>query len=288
MGEFDHLEIPGHVSLLKDGNGMFKAVVETTSSHAEIYFHGAHVTRFQKKGEKPLLFLSRESHFSPDKPIRGGVPIIFPWFGHSEGLPAHGYARTVAWDLRETALLPDGAVTLRFKLPQLGKFDVQYLVTISEMLSLELVICNSGDIASTFENCLHTYFQTSSIDAISITGLTNTGYINKLTDSRNLETTPCLHFDGEMDRIYFDTTTTVEIHDPGFKRKIRIEKSGSNSTVVWNPWIEKSKRMTDLGDDEYLRMVCVESGNVAKNKVTLPPGSCALLKVHISSESLPS
>ena len=93
-----------------------KAIVETSASQAEIYLHGAHVTRFQKKGEEPLLFMSAASDYAADKPIRGGVPLIFPWFGPREGLPAHGFARTVEWDLGETALLSDGSVSLRFGL----------------------------------------------------------------------------------------------------------------------------------------------------------------------------
>lgn len=286
MGNFTHLEIPDRVSIVKGEGGMPKVVVETDSSLAEIHLHGAHVTRFQKKGEAPLLFLSDSSDFARDKPIRGGIPIIFPWFGPSEGLPANGYARTVEWDLRETTLLPDGSVSLRFKLPRLGKFDVQYLVTVSDSLCLELVVCNSGENESSFENCLHTYFQISSIDAISITGLTGTRYMDKVTGKPCVETSTNIRIEGEVDRVYSDTPATTEIEDPGFGRKIRIEKSGSESTVVWNPWIEKSIRMPDFGDEEYLQMVCVESGNVTTNKITLASGGCTLLKVRLSSEPL--
>jgi glucose-6-phosphate 1-epimerase len=86
-----------------------------------------------------------------------------------------------------------------------------------------------------------------------------------------------------VDRVYANTPATVEILDLGFKRSIRIEKSGSASTVVWNPWIEKSKRMADFGDDEYPHMVCVESGNVGENTQTLAPGETAVLWVRVTS-----
>jgi D-hexose-6-phosphate mutarotase len=78
----------------------------------------------------------------------------------------------------------------------------------------------------------------------------------------------------------------VEIIDPGLGRKIQVEKSGSKSTVLWNPWITKAQQMPDFGNDEYKQMVCVESGNVASNKVTLPPGRTASLKVVLSSAPL--
>jgi D-hexose-6-phosphate mutarotase len=151
---------------------------------------------------------------------------------------------------------------------------------------MALFVRNTGELDYGFETCLHTYFQVSAIRDISITGLQNAACYDKLTDVRTLETAPTIHIGGEVDRVYFDTTATVEIVDPGLKRTIRVEKSGSNSTVVWNPWIGKSQRMADFGDDEYLQMVCVESGNIAENQVTLSPGELAVLKVVVSSAEL--
>ncbi|MES2921156.1 MAG: D-hexose-6-phosphate mutarotase [Verrucomicrobiota bacterium] len=281
-----NLEIPGVVTFASGNGGLSKVVIETPWSSAEIYLHGAHVTHFQKKGEAPLLFLSKASEFLSDKPIRGGVPVIFPWFGPREDLPAHGFARTVAWNLRETQLSENGVVRLLFALPPTEFFEVEYVVTVADTLTLELIVRNDSALDSVFETCLHTYFQISAIDAISITGLKNMAYLDKVKDVKALETAAAIQIDREVDRVYFNTTAAIEILDPGFKRTIRVEKSGSNSTVVWNPWIEKSQRMADFGDDEYLQMVCVESGNVAKNHITLPPGEIAVLKVVLSSEAL--
>ena len=67
-----------------------------------------------------------------------------------------------------------------------------------------------------------------------------------------------------------------EIADAKWQRKIRVEKSGSTSTVVWNPWIAKARAMADFGDEEYHGMVCVEAGNVGENKVTLAPGKSSM------------
>jgi glucose-6-phosphate 1-epimerase len=286
MSKLQQLEIPGHVSLMEGEGGLRKVVVETSASLAEIYLHGAHVTRFEKKGETPLLFMSGASDYLPDKPIRGGVPVVFPWFGPREGLPVHGYARTVEWDLKETSLLPDGSVSLLFELPRLGDFEVEYLVTVGAELTLELGVLNIGSRDSDFETCLHTYFQISDIDAISITGLSKCEFINKLNNANMVESAPEIRINSEMERVYYDTVSTVEIHDPGHGRKILVSKSGSNSTVVWNPWIDKSIRMPDFGDEEYLTMVCVESGNVGTNKITLPAGGRSVLKVVLGSEKL--
>jgi glucose-6-phosphate 1-epimerase len=286
MNQPHPLEIPGHVSLTEGEGGLCKVVVQTSASVAEIYLHGAHVTRFDKKDEAPLLFMSEAGDFAPKKPIRGGVPVIFPWFGPRDGLPAHGYARTVEWDLRETALLPDGSVRLGFKLPRLGDFKVGYIVTVGAELTLELVVTNIGSRETDFESCLHTYFQVSSIESISITGLSKCGFVNKLNNADMVESAPEIRISSEVERVYYDNTATVEIHDPGYDRTIRIAKSGSDSTVVWNPWIDKSIRMPDFGAEEYLRMVCVESGNVGTNKVTLPAGGQSVLKVVLGSGKL--
>jgi glucose-6-phosphate 1-epimerase len=88
---------------------------------------------------------------------------------------------------------------------------------------------------------------------------------------------------GEVDRTYQDSAATVEIRDPVLHRTLRVRKSGSKSTVVWNPWLAKSQRLPDFGDDEYLQMVCVESGNIAEHAITLTPGQRSSMIVEIDS-----
>lgn len=288
------LEIPGRV-LFSEGNGELpRLTINTAASGGEVYLHGAQITHFQKKDEPPVLFMSQLSHFNDGKPIRGGIPIIFPWFGAREGQAAHGFARVQDWDLREVAQLQNGGVSLRLSLPDspaaalFGKFSADFVVTIGKTLTAELIVTNtSSDQPFVFENCLHSYFNISDIGAISVCGLKGTDYLDqKEKFARKTEADEAIKISRETDRIYLDTTAAVEIHDPGLRRKIRIEKSGSLSTVLWNPWIEKSAQMPDFGDDEYKRMVCVESGNVADNKLTLAAGKAASLKVEISTAPL--
>src|ERR1043166_3574796 len=108
---------PGRVTFM-DGRGELPMLeVNTAWSTAGIYLQGAHVTHFKKKNEPPLLFLSQCSRFAENEPIRGGVPVIFPWFGPREGLPQHGFARLKLWELKEFAPAPDGSVSVRFRLP---------------------------------------------------------------------------------------------------------------------------------------------------------------------------
>jgi glucose-6-phosphate 1-epimerase len=284
------LEIPGRV-LFSEGNGdLARLQITTAWSNAEVYLHGAQITHFERKMEPPVLFMSQLSRFNEGIPIRGGIPIIFPWFGPREGQAAHGFARTQTWELREVAQSPAGGVSLRLSLPDspsaalLQKFSADYSITIGKTLTAELIVANlSPHQDFTFENCLHSYFAVGDINAISVTGLKGVDYLDQTQNfARKTERAEHIKISQETDRIYLDTTAPVEIHDSNLRRRIRIEKSGSLSTVVWNPWVDKAEQMPDFGGDEFQKMVCVESGNVAENRVTLPAGKTAALKVEIS------
>ena len=166
-------------------SGLPKIEIHTESSDAEIYLQGAHVTKFQRKGEPPLLFLSAKSRFEKGHPIRGGVPIIFPWFGAREGKQMHGFARNETWELKEVSQATSG-VTLKLSLPDspeavgFPKFSAEYFVTVGETLSLELKIANCSNEDFSFENCLHTYFSIGEISAVSVVGLKGTEYLDKV------------------------------------------------------------------------------------------------------------
>jgi glucose-6-phosphate 1-epimerase len=287
-------EIPGRVTVMEGNGEMSMVEVTTDHSSAEIYLHGAQVTAFRKKGEPGLLFLSQCSRFGGNHPIRGGIPIVFPWFGVREGMPAHGFARLGEWDLHEVSTVPDGGVTLRFGLPEnamratLPPFMANYVISVSERLSLELIITNaSADQPFAFETCLHTYFAVGDIANVSLEGLEGADYLDALENmAQKRDAAPSIRINGEIDRVYYNTNAAVDIVDPGLGRRVRVEKSGAASTIVWNPWIQKSQLMPDFGTEEYRSMICVESGNVGPNRLVLPPGKSCVLGVAIESSPL--
>jgi D-hexose-6-phosphate mutarotase len=264
--------------------------IQTRWSVAEIYLQGATVTHFQKHGEPPLLFLSAKSRFEKDAPIRGGIPVIFPWFGKPADKPGqHGFVRSRVWEFAGSKTNTDGSVVARFTLacPEFPSVGVEYFVTVSDTLTVELIVKNGPEKVFVFENCLHTYFVVGDIHQTSVAGLQGVSYLDALENfARKTEREESIRFTAETDRVYVNTPHTTEIHDAALHRVIRVQKENSNSTVVWNPWIEKSKRMVDYGDDEYLRMVCVESGNVRAEAIKLSPGATASLRVKLSSSSL--
>jgi D-hexose-6-phosphate mutarotase len=288
------LEIPGRVEIVAGHGGLPLVKVRTPWSKAEVYLHGAHVAGFQKNGEPPLLFVSAKSHFAPGQAIRGGVPVCFPWFGNREGEPSHGFVRTTEWQLVKTAAAPDGAVTLAFALPQIPGREVwkdlrtEFVVTVAGTLAMELMATNDpcGGTPA-IENCLHTYFLVGDIGAVALTGLQNAPFDDFAFGAngarRNGAAAP-LRITQETNRVYPDHTATVEIRDEKLKRTIRVEKFNSSSTVVWNPWTTQ-KLPDDFDPAEHKNMVCVESGNVKQNKLSLAPGQTAALKVVLSSRT---
>jgi D-hexose-6-phosphate mutarotase len=287
-------ETPGRVAFM-DGRGELPMLeVITAWSTVGIYLHGAHVAHFQKRDEPPLLFLSQCSRFDQDHPIRGGIPVIFPWFGHREGMGQHGFARVKTWEVKEVVPAADGSVSVKFCLPESPEassyppFTVDYVVTVSDSLHLELIVHNlSKDEALTFEDCLHTYFEVGDISAVTISGLKGVKYLDKVANfAERAETKDAIAISSEVDRVYINTLAPVEIRDSKLGRKILVEKSGSNSTVVWNPGITKAQQMPDFGNDEYQRMVCVESGNVGPQAVKLAPGGTSNLKVKLSTQPM--
>ena len=286
-----NFEIPGAIQTVSTG-ALSKLVVTTGFSTAEIYLHGAHVTQFQKNGEAPLIFMSAKSHFAPGKPIRGGVPICFPWFGPREGEPAHGLARLLSWELAETSAAKDGSVVVRLRLPQellkpeWSALKTEFVVTVAETLAMELIATNeSGGKAAAIENCLHTYLQVGDIGAVSLSGLEGAPFDDfafGANGARRKGDPARLRITQETNRVYPDNTAAVEIRDEKLKRTVRVEKFNSKSTVVWNPWTTQPMP-EDWGPAEHEQMVCVESGNVKQNRLSLAPGKAASLKVILSS-----
>lgn len=276
-------EIPGRVRVEEPAGGWPLLRIGTEAAEAELHLHGAQVTGFRKAGEEPLLFLSRRAEFAEGKAIRGGVPIVFPWFGGREGMPAHGTARTTRWELEETAELDDGAVLAALRMPGTGDLSVTFRVTVARTLRMELSVLNTGEAPVSFETCLHTYFAVGDIRRTALRGLRGARFIDSLTGESHIDEEEEIRISAETDRLYQGTTAACEIDDEANGRVITVAKSGSRSTVVWNPWVEKSRRMADFGDEEYLRMLCVESGNAMDDAVTLAPDECAVLAVEIGS-----
>lgn len=269
--------------------GLIQACIETAACTGTLFLHGGHVTEWTPRGQKPVLWMSRESLFVPGKPIRGGIPICFPWFGPhptDSAMPAHGTARTSEWSLVRVEATADDGIALELQI-SLDDFRLAYEVTFGRELQLKMSVSRLVEAAATSscEIALHTYFAVGDIHSARISGLENAKYIDKMDGGITKPASGgAIAFTGETDRVYINTRDACELIDPVWKRKIVVNKSGSDSTVIWNPWIAKSQRMPDFGDDEWPGMVCIETANVGPNRMHLKSDKSSEITVQIAVE----
>lgn len=291
----------GHPGTLffENQDGLTCARIHTPQATATIYLQGAHLTAWQPHGFEPAILLSHKNAFGPGKPIRGGIPIVFPWFagdrkrdridGHPG--PPHGFARIQDWGL--TSAQPSGDVMhLRFELGPTAisrsmGFDHFHLAldfNIGRTLTLTMTVTNTGDQPLDFEQAFHTYYDVTDIHEVTLNGLEPTAYIDKTESfTQKPASHEPLHFTQTLDRIYNNTAAACTIHDAAGRRRIVVEKAGSNTTVVWNPWSE----LADLGPWDWHQMLAVETANVGENRIHLLPGAKSTMQAHITLETEP-
>lgn len=239
------------------------------------------------------MWMSEKSHFVDGQPIRGGVPICWPWFGpdsSGRNLPAHGVARLRAWTPLEASVLQDGRCRLRLAFtPQGNECEIvatglrlEYTVTVGQTLTLELDTINDGNTATAFEDALHSYFVLSDPKATRIHGLEGTTYLDKLDSNALKVQSGPVDFVAETDRVYHYAAGEICIEDVKSGQTINVNQDGASNTVVWNPWVNKSKAMPDFGDDEWMGMCCVEAVNCLKDRIQLLPGNRHRTRMDIS------
>jgi D-hexose-6-phosphate mutarotase len=275
-----------NLRFIEHSSGLTVGQVATEHCDGEFFVQGAHVTRYHPTCEPhPILFLSHESLFEFGKPIRGGIPICFPWFSahpSDPSLPAHGWARISAWELVSSQRVEDD-IQIEFQFIQ-EPFELGYTVRFGKMFRAGFSVTNTSATLQSFELALHTYFQISDIASVRIEGdLHSCPFLDQLTASEFQPEYKAITFEKETDRIYEGKASEIRLIDSGWKRTIHINSEGSESTIVWNPWIDKSKRMKDFGDDEYLKMCCIETGNVRRRAVAIAPGETHTTSLKIRS-----
>lgn len=304
MGQIDELNARfaldrsagGNVAEIIAGNGGLPAVAIKTQRGAEgtIYLHGAHVAAWKPEsqgGGEEVLWLSEKSVWQDEKPIRGGVPICFPWFGGKKDdsqAPAHGFARLRPWSIESieqsgatvtvTLSLTSDAATKKY---WPADFKLQHRVTIGDELVMSLILTNTGSASLTAEEAQHTYFTVGDVHGVKVTGLDGVRYIDKVDGAKEKTQQGDITITGETDRVYLDVTSAATIDDPAKARKIQVSKDNSRATVVWNPWIAKSKAMPDFGDEEWPGMICVETCNVAALSIQLQPGQQHIMTTRV-------
>lgn len=282
-----------------DPSGLIVAEIDNPLGSARLCLQGAQLLSWQpKSATHPVVWYSDMARLQRGVSAHSGVPVCWPWFGvkpeGNDRLPSHGFARLLPWQVVECGALPDGAtrIALRLEAPTQPDFlwpyaaQLELHIVVGDSLKMELITSNLG--SDTFDICeaLHTYFQVGDIERVRLLGLDGTTYSDKLEQFAHRVQQGALTFSGETDRLYLDTQAECVIEDEVLRRRIRIEKHGSSTTVVWTPWQQRAAAIADIGTVGWRHMLCVESANALENRVSVSPGATHALTVEYHVEPL--
>jgi len=270
--------------------------VQTPVSSATIALHGAQILTWAPTDHPPVLYVSPKARMTEGTALRGGIPICWPWFGNhpeDDSLPSHGIARNRFWTL-ESGSLEGKVATLVFKLKSDEEtkkffphdFELTATIRIADKLRLKLHMKNTGDEAYKVSSALHTYLSLGDIERIQLEGVKGSHYVDQLLEDKEpIYQEKNLQIKGEVDRIY-SSMSSVLVRDLDRVRSVFVDKAGSRSTVIWNPWKERSKEIADLPDKGYKEFVCIECANAGTDKPTLHPNGSHTLETIIGLRPL--
>lgn len=277
-------------------------------SSTSISDYGAHVLSWTPSGaDHPVIWHPRAYYLSEGTAIRGGVPVIFPWFGNgwTDGhvaamQPKHGFGRLSFWHVDEAA---SNDHHMRYTLDSseadaelLDQFrsnngpircHAAYDVETGDSITMSLTVTNDGDEPLIYEAGLHTYIAVGDVERISIGGFESSDYLDNTSNDlpRHQAAGEPITFSGMMDRTYLaDGVDTVRITDPVYDRTIVVTKKGAPQAVVWNPGETAGNAIEDLQPGEWRGFVCVESVARFDRGIVLAPGECHTLSQTLSVE----
>ena len=277
-------EIENELQFVDIEHGFTYIEVNNARAHATISTYSGQVLSYRPKSQPDdLLFVSEKAYYEDGKAIKGGIPVCWPWFGADPddlGRPAHGFVRNRQWEMIASESLADGSTKVVLGLADSDKtreiwphpFRLSIEITVGDSLKVSLVTHNTGDESVTISQALHTYFYVGDINKVQVLGLDGTEYLDKVDGfAQKIQTGP-VTVDSEVDRIYKGVKGDLVIDDASLGRKIRITSRGCSTAVVWNPWAEIAASMADLEDDDYTRMICVETANAGPETIEIAAG----------------
>lgn len=290
------LGIAGRAQVLADEAGIPKVCITTPQCNGEMHLHGAQVTSWEPAGAEEVIFLSRQARWEEEKAIRGGIPICFPWFrakADDSHAPAHGVVRTKIWTL-ESIEQNAGGITVSMSTqsdPDTRRwwpadFRVLNRVTFGSKLRLELTVSNTGAKPFRFEEALHTYYRVGDVRRVRVRGLDGVTFLDNTDSNKMKKQNGDVVLSSPTDNAYMNSQNPLQLIDPVLNRSIQVTKQNSDSTVIWNPWAEGARALSDLGDDEWHDMVCVEGSNILGNAVELAPSANHKITVAMKVSSV--
>lgn len=275
--------------------------VKNEAASATIFLQGAQLAEYKRAGETPLIWLSEACEYKSGQSLRGGIPICWPWFGDLKRNPqavqdqvniaeppAHGLVRTREWELVDVERHDSETTQVTLQLeylpddcwPQHAVLRAVY--TIGPKLDVQLTVKNLGAQSFCFTSALHSYFCVSHINQVSVIGTEGATYLDTLEGWAAKTDEGSVTIGAEVDRVYQNLGDTVALADNGLKRKVSLSQRNLPDLVMWNPWIEKGKRLSNFKDCDYQRMLCLESAHLLENQVCLQPNDSHEAALQIS------
>ncbi len=270
--------------------------VNNRFADATITTHGACVLSFIPKWQKDILWVSPATSYDGKSPVRGGIPICWPWFGKhplDSALPAHGFVRNRVWVLDQVLELDSGETELVFNLDSTDEtlamwpyqFHLQLKVNVGRELVVSLTTVNLNHSPVEITEAFHSYFKVADARDLLIGGLENTLHLDKLTDVEDEQQAESIILNPPMDSVYLNHIADVKIKDEGNQRTLVVKKTQAKSCVIWNPGVEIVKGFEDIPNNSWPKFVCVEAGNVLDNRVTIASGEKHIMTMVLSSET---
>lgn len=265
-------------------HGTEALVVDTPAARAVLHLDGAHLTSWAPAGEQDVLWLSELSEYGDGAAIRGGIPLVVPWFGpgrDSERPVKHGWIRNHPWELTAASFDGDDVVlelALKGADPDGTGIRADAVFRIGAELSMDLTL-TAGSEEIEAEAALHTYLAVGDVREIEIRGLQGGDYFDNTRDLEQFrQEEPVLRLSGATDRVY-GVNAEVVIEDVAGARRIVSSPRGTAKTVVWNPWSQSAAEMADMPNDAWTDFVCVEPAVAKDAAQVLPPGGALTLGV---------
>jgi len=293
-----------HIALEQRGE-LPVLLISNAHAQAAVALQGAQVLEYIPRDAHPVIWLSEQVEYRHGQSPRGGIPVCWPWFGalernpaavralaRGDNLPAHGLARSCDWALHSAGETEEGTeLVLRFATdctpaspwPQPAQLELR--IHVGKTLRLALTTYNTGTRPLALTQALHSYFAVSAIDQVHVAGFENSPYIDTLDHWQQRMQHGVIDFSGETDRIYLKAPSCMRLHDRGWNRTIELRTANSASAVVWNPWIEKGRRLSQFAETAWRDMVCIETANVLDDMLELAPQASHTLMLDIGCRS---
>jgi len=287
-------EIADELQFVEIEHGFTYIEINNARAHATISTYSGQLLSYRPLGQKDdLLFVSDKAYYEDGKAIKGGIPVCWPWFGadpDARGRPAHGFVRNRQWEVSASESLADGSTRVVLDLTDSDAtrsiwphpFKLSIEITVGDTLRVALLTHNTGDNSITISQALHTYLRVGDISKVRVLGLDGTEYLDKMDNSSRKTQAGPVTIDGEVDRIYTGVAGELVLDDASLARKIRITSRGCSTAVVWNPWLETAASMGDLDDDDYRKMLCVETANAGPETIAIAAGGEYRLEAEYS------